>query len=68
MKDQKLYKYVIDNQHEEAILDLPAGEKVTCMQHIMYPNPMSETYGSKIDCFAIATYANGKYKVWLARI
>lgn len=65
VKDQKLYKYVIDNQHEEAILDLPAGEKVTCMQHIMYPNPMSETYGSKIDCFAIATYANGKYKVWL---
>lgn len=65
VKDQKLYKYVIDNQHEEAILDLPAGEKVTCMQHIMYPNPMSETYGSEIDCFAIATYANGKYKVWL---
>ena len=42
------------------------GEEVTCMQHIIYPNLMSaDDYGSVIDQFAVATYANGKYKVWL---
>lgn len=65
VKDHKLYKYIIDNQHEEPILDLPAGEEVTCMQHIAYPNLMATDFGSEINCFAIATYANGKYKVWL---
>lgn len=66
VKDHKLYKYLIDNQHEEAILDLPAGEEVTCMQHIAYPNQMSsDVYGAQVNCFAIATYADGKYKVWL---
>lgn len=65
IKDHKLYKYIIDNQHEEAILDLPAGEEVTCMQHIAYPNLMANDFGSEINCFAIATYADGKYKVWL---
>ena len=65
VKNQKLYKYIIDSQHEEVILDLPAGEKVTCMQHVVYPNFMSDDYGSEIDYFAIATYEEGKYKVWL---
>lgn len=65
VKDHKLYKYLIDGQYEEAILDLPAGEEVTCMQHIAYPNLMVDDFGSQINCFAIATYADGKYKVWL---
>ena len=65
VKDQKLYKYIIDSQHEEPILDLPEGEKVTCMQHVAYPNFMSNYYGSEIDYLAIATYVDGKYKVWL---
>ncbi len=65
VKDHKLYKYIIDNQQELPILDLPAGEEVTCMQHIAYPNIMSTDFGSEINRFAIATYANGKYKVWL---
>ena len=66
VKDQKLYRYSIDSGNEEVILDIPAGEEVTCMQHIIYPNLMSaDDYGSVIDQFAVATYANGKYKVWL---
>lgn len=66
VKDQKLYRYSIDSGNEEVILNIPAGEEVTCMQHIIYPNLMSaDDYGSVIDQFAVATYANGKYKVWL---
>lgn len=65
VKDNQLWKYLVDSQYEEAILDLPAGEEVTFMQHIAYPNPMSNTYGADINCFAIATYSEGKYKVWL---
>ena len=65
VKDQKLYRYSVDSGNEEVILNIPAGEKVTCMQHIIYPNLMSTDYGSIIDQFAIATYSNGKYKVWL---
>ena len=25
----------------------------------------SDVYGAQVNCFAIATYADGKYKVWL---
>ena len=65
VKNQKLYRYSIDSGDEKVILDIPVGEEVTCMQHIIYPNLMSTDFGSLIDQFAIATYANGKYKVWL---
>jgi hypothetical protein len=52
---------------EQLQLTLPAGETVTCMQHIKYPAPASGvTY--KVDYLAIATYANGRYKVWLQPI
>lgn len=45
---------------------LPAGEVVTCMQHVKYPQPGSGT--NKIDYLAIATYNNGRYKVYLHTI
>lgn len=45
---------------------LPAGEVVTCIQHIKFPEP-SGTAG-KIDKIAIATYKDGRYKVYLHSI
>jgi hypothetical protein len=37
------------------------------MQHIKYPAPTSGVI-YKVDYLAIATYANGRYKVWLQPI
>ena len=65
VKDHQLWKYLIDSQYEEAILDLPVGEEITYMRHIAFPNPLSNMYSSEVNCFAIATYADGRYKVWL---
>lgn len=53
--------------NESLQVTLPAGETVTCIQHIKYPQP-SAGIPITTDFLAIATYANGHYKVWLYKI
>ncbi|WP_177192143.1 PKD-like family lipoprotein [Chitinophaga arvensicola] len=61
--------YLTDVATTQEILQetLPAGETVTCIQHIKYPQP---TAGIPVttDYLAIASYANGRYKIWLHKI
>lgn len=52
---------------ERLQLTFPAGEAVTCIQHVKYPQPTaSSTFTT--DYLAIATYSNGRYKVYLHKI
>lgn len=53
---------------QEALqVTLPAGETVTGIQHIKYPQP-SAGIPITTDFLSIATYANGHYKVYLHKI
>lgn len=66
-KGNEVYLTNLANLSEELQLTLPVGETVTCMQHIKFPQPAAGvTY--TVDCFAIASYINGKYKIWLHQI
>jgi len=49
---------------ESLQITLPAGEVVTCIQHVKYPLPASGVI-STVDFLAIATYTAGNYKVYL---
>jgi hypothetical protein len=65
-RDNKLYRANMDVDPivESLQFTLPAGEVVTCMQHMNKSVPQSP--GTVVmDCLAVASHANGRYKVWL---
>ncbi|PUZ20914.1 PKD-like family protein [Chitinophaga costaii] len=61
----QVYLTDINSNGEYLQETLPAGETITCIQHIKYPQPTSATIPTTTDFLAIASYANGHYKVWL---
>jgi hypothetical protein len=67
-KDNKIYETDFASLPENLQVTLPEGETVTCIQHIKYPHPTSGAIISTTDYLAIASYAAGKYKVWLHKI
>jgi hypothetical protein len=65
-KDNKIYLTDINTLPETLQATLPAGETVTCMQHVICPYRQYATDVPMLECFAVASYAaNGRYKVWL---
>lgn len=64
----KIWLTDIATLQESLQVTLPAGETVTCIQHIKYPQPIYATTPVTTDVLAIASYANGHYKVWLHKI
>ncbi|MEJ2882477.1 PKD-like family lipoprotein [Pedobacter sp. GR22-6] len=63
-KGNKIYVTDFASLPESLQVSLPAGETVTCIQHIKYPVPAAGV-AQTVDYLAIASYAGGKYKVWL---
>ena len=66
-KGNKIYLTDFASLPESLQVTLPAGEVVTCIQHIKYPQPAAGV-AQTTDYLAIASYAAGKYKVWLHTI
>lgn len=66
-KANKIYMTDFASLPESLQVTLPEGEQVTCIQHIKYPQPAANVVITT-DYLAIASYANGKYKVYLHRI
>jgi hypothetical protein len=66
-KANKIYMTDLASLPESLQITLPAGETVTCMQHIKFPQPSSGVV-NKVNSFAIASYVNGRYKVWIHEI
>lgn len=64
----KVYLTDVVTIQESLQLTLGAGETVTDIQHIKYPQPASTTVPITTDFLAIATYVNGRYKVYLHKI
>lgn len=64
----KVYMTDVATHPENLQVSLPAGETVTCIQHIKYPQPMSASIPGTTDYLAIASYANGHYKIWLHKL
>lgn len=60
----KVYMTDLASLQENLQVTLPENETVTCIQHIKFPQPVSGAV-VKTDYLAIASYANGHYKVWL---
>jgi hypothetical protein len=58
-KGNKVYQTDVVSLPENLQIELPAGETITCMQHVKYPDPPASTY----DRFVVASSINGKYKV-----
>ena len=63
----KIYMTDMASLQENLQFSLPAGETVTCMQHIKYPQPLT-TAPATVNYIAIATYKAGHYKVYLHAI
>lgn len=63
----KVYLTDIATTQENLQVTLPAGENVTSIQHIKYPQPASAAPATT-DFLAIATFSNGHYKVYLHKI
>lgn len=63
----KVYMTDLITLQEALQVTLPAGETVTGIQHIKYPQP-SAGIPITTDFLSIATYANGRYKVYLHKI
>jgi hypothetical protein len=64
----KIYMTDVATVQERLQVTLPAGETVTAIQHVKYPQPVNINVPSTTDCLAIATYANGQYKVYIHKI
>jgi len=64
----KIYMTDVATVQERLQVTLPAGETVTAIQHVKYPQPVNINVPSTTDCLAIATYANGRYKVYIHKI
>lgn len=67
-KGNQIYMTDFASVQENLQVTLPAGETVTSIQHIKYPQPNSGTVVLTTDYLAISSYANGNYKVWLHKI
>jgi hypothetical protein len=67
-KDNSIYVTDLATVREGLQVTLPAGEMITCIQHIKYPQPTSTTVPTTTDCLAVASYSNGHYKIWLYKI
>jgi hypothetical protein len=63
----KVYMTDLITLQEALQITLPAGETVTGIQHIKYPQP-SAGVPVTTDYLSIATFANGRYKVYLHKI
>lgn len=63
----KIYMTDVASLQENLQFALPAGETVTCIQHIKYPQPLTTGPGT-VNYIAIATYKGGRYKVYLHTI
>ncbi|WEK34039.1 MAG: PKD-like family lipoprotein [Candidatus Pseudobacter hemicellulosilyticus] len=63
----KLYLTDLASLTENLQLELPAGEEITCVQHVKYPQPAANVLYTT-DYLAIASYSAGHYKIWLHRI
>ncbi|GAB6007859.1 PKD-like family lipoprotein [Dysgonomonas reticulitermitis] len=59
-KNNNIYQTDINSAPEKLLFTLPAGETITCMQHVRFPDSSA---ASTVNYFVIATTANGKYKV-----
>jgi hypothetical protein len=66
-KGNKVYLTDFASLPETLQVTLPAGETVTCIQHIKYPQPAAGVIYTA-DYLAIASYNNGNYKVYLHKI
>lgn len=64
----KIYLSDVVTTQESLQITLAAGETVTDIQHIKYPQPIQTSTPITLDFLAIATYANGRYKVYLHKI
>jgi hypothetical protein len=64
----KIFKMDVASATESEQFTLPAGETVTDIQHIKYPEPTSASVVSTVNYIAIATYNAGHYKVYLHTI
>jgi hypothetical protein len=64
----KIYMTDVATASETALIDIPAGETVTDIQHIKYPEPTSSSVVNAMNYLAIATYNAGHYKVYLHSI
>lgn len=67
-KGNKIYMTDFASLPENLQVTLPEGEVVTAIQHIKYPQPAAAGIVATTDYLAIASYAAGKYKVWLHTI
>ena len=67
-KGSQLYMTDIATAQENLQLSLPAGEAITCIQHIKYPQPTMAGLHYTMDKLAVASYKDGHYKVWLYTI
>lgn len=65
---RNVYLTSVATRTESLQVTLPAGEVITSIQHIKYPQPMSATVPPTTDYLAIASYADGHYKIWLHKI
>ena len=63
----KVYMTDLITLQEALQVTLPVGETVTGIQHIKYPQP-SAGIPITTDFLSIATYNNGRYKVYLHKI
>ncbi|MDR1415071.1 MAG: hypothetical protein LBI96_04590 [Odoribacteraceae bacterium] len=68
-RDNKLYRANMDTNPpvESLQVTFEPGEVITCMQHMVKPVPQSPGTVVK-NCLAVATYAAGRYKVYLYSI
>ncbi|SHM80627.1 PKD-like family protein [Chitinophaga jiangningensis] len=62
-----IYLTDVTTATERLQVTLPEGEVVTDIQHIKYPVPATNVVYTT-DYLAIATYKDGRYKVWLHKI
>ncbi len=65
----KIYMTDVASAQENLLFTLPAGETVTAMQHIKFPEPTGTPVPpTTLSYIAIATYKDGRYKVYLHAI
>jgi hypothetical protein len=57
--DNKVYMTDIATMPEKLQITLPAGETITCMQHVKYPDPPSTT----LNVFVVASMSGDNYTV-----
>lgn len=66
-KDNELYLMDFVSLQSTLQASFAPGEEITCIQHIKYPVPVPGAQ-NKVNHIAVATYSNGKYKIYLFSI